>query len=193
MPGAAALSPPAVRPGFFGKLPGLGDFIRAGLPEDVVAAWEAWVKEGLAASRAALGEAWLDAFLEAPVWRFRLAPGLLGTHGLAGVMAPSVDRVGRYFPLMLGAAMAAPPDPEEASPWFDDLAGAAAAAVCEDWPQARLSAALAVAGTPPSGHGREGATFTTEGAPRVAARTMHFPSLPPGSAFAALLDDGVER
>jgi type VI secretion system protein ImpM len=193
VPDVAALSLPRVRQGFFGKLPGHGDFVRAGLPEEIVEAWDGWVRAGLAESRAALGEAWRDAFLEAPVWRFRFAPGLLAAPGLAGVMAPSVDRAGRYFPLMLGAAMPVPPAPEEASVWFDTLAAAATDAVCDDWPRQRLIEAVATAGEPGPGRGDGGAVFATEGAPRVSPCTRHFAGLPAASSFAALLDDGAGR
>lgn len=191
MPDVAALSLPRVRQGFFGKLPGHGDFVRAGLPEEVVAAWDGWVRAGLAESRAMLGEAWRDAFLEAPVWRFRFAPGLLAGPGVAGVMAPSVDRAGRYFPLMLGAAMAAPPAPAEAAAWFDALAAAVTDAVCDDWPRERLVEAVAAAGMPQDAPVQAGAILATEGAPRVAPCTRRFAVLPPASAFAALLDDGA--
>jgi type VI secretion system protein ImpM len=180
-----------VRQGYFGKLPRHGDFVRAGLPEEIVAGFDAWVRAGLAESRAMLGEAWLDAFLEAPVWQFRFAPGLLGAAGLSGVMAPSVDRAGRYFPLMLGAAMAAPPAPEAAETWFSPLAAAVADAVAEDWPQQRLADAVAAAGDPPPGGAEPGVVFATAGAPRVFACTRHFAGLPPPAVFAALLDDGA--
>jgi len=190
-PATVTLAAPARR-GWFGKLPTHGDFVRSGLPEDTVAAWDSWVRAGLAASREALGERWLAAFLEAPVWRFRLAPGLAGAAGLVGVVAPSVDRAGRYFPLMLGATMARPPEPSEALPWFDALAAAAAEAVVEDWPQARLAEVMEAAGEPPeAGVLHSGATFATEGAPRVAPALRRSAVLPPPAAFAALLDDGA--
>jgi type VI secretion system protein ImpM len=192
VPDLAALSQATrVRPGWFGKLPGHGDFVRSALPEVTVAAWDRWVRAGLAASREALGERWLEAYLEAPVWRFRLAPGLCGDAGLAGVMAPSVDRAGRYFPLMLGAAMERPPEPGQAWHWFDALADAAASAVIEDWPQARLAGALAAAGDPPVGPPCDGATFATAGAPRVAPAVRRYAAMPPADDFAALLEDAA--
>jgi type VI secretion system ImpM family protein len=180
-----------VRQGYFGKLPRHGDFVRAGLPEEIVAGFDAWLRAGLAESRAVLGEGWLDAFLEAPVWQFRFAPGLLGRPGLAGVMAPSVDRAGRYFPLMLGAAMRDPPAPDAAPTWFTALGEAVADAVAEDWTQQRLADAVSAAGEPPCGGAGPGAVFATVGAPRVAACTRHFTGLPPAASFAALLDDGA--
>ena len=50
-----------------------------------------------------MGEAWLPAFLEAPVWRFVLPPGMGGAQAVVGLMLPSVDRAGRYFPLTFAA------------------------------------------------------------------------------------------
>lgn len=50
----------------------------------------------------------MNHYLTSPVWRFAIAPGVLGPEGLGGVMMPSVDRVGRYFPLIIGAVGAPP-------------------------------------------------------------------------------------
>ena len=50
-----------------------------------------------------MGEDWLPAFLEAPVWRFILSAGLCGERAALGLMLPSVDRAGRYFPLTFAA------------------------------------------------------------------------------------------
>jgi len=46
-------------------------------------------------------ERWLEAYLTSPVWRFVLSPGICGDGAYGGVMVPSVDRVGRYFPLTI--------------------------------------------------------------------------------------------
>jgi len=48
---------------------------------------------------ASSGEDWLDSYLTAPIWRFLLSSGVCGQMPMLGVMMPSVDRVGRYFPL----------------------------------------------------------------------------------------------
>jgi type VI secretion system protein ImpM len=89
--------------GLYGKLPCNGDFLQRRLPQEFVDVWDAWVRESMAASRSQLAERWLDIYLTAPVWRFVLAPGLCGNHTYAGVFLPSVDRVGRYFPLTVVA------------------------------------------------------------------------------------------
>lgn len=104
--------------GYFGKVSTLGDFVSRGLPDGLVAAWDAWLQQCIHASQQQLGDQWLNHYLTSPVWRFAIAPGILGPEGLGGVMMPSVDRVGRYFPLMI-AAVGAPPLLD----WFHKHAG----------------------------------------------------------------------
>lgn len=94
--------------GFFGKVPSRGDFVRGGLPADFVAPWDAWCQRMMSDSRNALGEVWEAAWLEAPVWCFALSPGACGEGAALGVWLPSVDRVGRYFPLTIAMAARCP-------------------------------------------------------------------------------------
>ncbi|EGV31163.1 Type VI secretion system-associated protein [Thiorhodococcus drewsii AZ1] len=91
--------------GFYGKLPALGDFVSRRLPAEFVQPWDLWLRESLANSRLQLGDDWLDIYLTSPLWRFALSPGLVGQAAWAGVMMPSVDRVGRYFPLTLACPL----------------------------------------------------------------------------------------
>jgi len=91
----------AIDVGFFGKLPSHGDFLRRRVSDAFVGVWDSWLQECLAASRAELGERWLDIYLTSPVWRFACAADVCGPAPVVGVMVPSVDRVGRYFPLTL--------------------------------------------------------------------------------------------
>ena len=76
-------------------------------PQGFVDVWDAWLSECLHVSRQQLGERWLDLYLTSPVWRFVLAEGICGECAYAGVMLPSVDRVGRYFPLTIVAPLEA--------------------------------------------------------------------------------------
>jgi type VI secretion system protein ImpM len=85
--------------GLYGKLPTHGDFLRRRVAEEFVAVWDPWLQGCLADSRAVLGERWLDIYLTSPVWRFALGPRVCGAAPAAGLLVPSVDRVGRYFPL----------------------------------------------------------------------------------------------
>lgn len=92
-------------PGWYGKLPALGDFARRRLPDGFVNDWDAWLQQCLQASHAALEQTWLTHYLSAPVWCFLLLPGVMGDSAWAGILLPSVDRVGRYFPLTVCAQL----------------------------------------------------------------------------------------
>jgi type VI secretion system protein ImpM len=87
--------------GLYGKLPTHGDFLRRRIPDAFVVAWDTWLQASIASSRAQLADRWLDVYLTSPAWRFVLSAGVCGPSAMAGVMLPSVDRVGRYFPLTL--------------------------------------------------------------------------------------------
>lgn len=91
--------------GFYGKLPCKGDFLERRVSREFVDTWDAWLQQALMASREQLQDRWLNAYLTGPVWRFALADGVCGSGAYAGVMLPSVDRVGRYFPLTLVAQL----------------------------------------------------------------------------------------
>jgi len=91
--------------GWYGKLPTSGDFVTRRLAPAFTEPWDAWLNAMLTGSRERLGTRWRDAFLSAPVWRFVLAPGVLSAEGWAGAIAPSVDSVGRFFPLTVASAL----------------------------------------------------------------------------------------
>lgn len=87
-------------PGWFGKLPGMGDFAHRRLPESFRSVWDAWLQRGLAGLRDRHAD-WTERYLEAPIWCFALGPRVAGARGWIGVLMPSVDGVGRYFPFTL--------------------------------------------------------------------------------------------
>ncbi|MCC6212047.1 MAG: type VI secretion system-associated protein TagF [Burkholderiales bacterium] len=91
--------------GWYGKLPCSGDFVTRRLPTAFIEAWDAWLNVMITGSRERLGVAWREAFLSAPAWRFALAPGVIGLQGWAGLIVPSVDSVGRYFPLTVASGL----------------------------------------------------------------------------------------
>lgn len=93
--------------GLYGKLPSHGDFLRRRTSDAFVAVWDAWLQDSLSASRAALGDAWLNLYLTSPAWRVAAGPGICGPSAFVGLVAPSVDRVGRYFPLTIVAELGA--------------------------------------------------------------------------------------
>jgi type VI secretion system protein ImpM len=100
--------------GLFGKLPAKRDFVAVNAPAAFLKVYEAWLQGGLTASRLSLGGGWQQAFLNAPIWRFWIGQAFAG-QAVAGAFMPSVDGVGRYFPLTV-FAMAQPggaiPHPE---------------------------------------------------------------------------------
>ena len=94
--------------GFYGKLPTKGDFLTRRVPRDFVDVWDEWLQAGMNDSRQSLGEEWLQIYLTSPLWRFVVPPGVLGSSGWAGVVMPSMDKVGRYFPMTVATELAPP-------------------------------------------------------------------------------------
>jgi type VI secretion system protein ImpM len=95
----------ASAPGLYGKVPARGDFVSRRLEADFIEAWDAWLQRVVRESREALGAKWLECFLSAPVWRFVVPAGMFSKAGWVGLLLPSVDRVGRYFPLTIAAPL----------------------------------------------------------------------------------------
>jgi type VI secretion system protein ImpM len=81
--------------------------------------------DSLAQARSDLGEAWQGAYLVAPILRFWAGPGVLGNGGWAGLLMPSVDRVGRHFPLTIAQPFESLAAALAARMWFDALDSAA--------------------------------------------------------------------
>lgn len=143
--------------GWHGKLPSAGDFVTRRLDSDFVAVWDDWLSAGLATLRSHDPDHWLDAYLASPTWRFVLLPGFLPAplHGSAwaGVVMPSVDRVGRYYPLTLASPLSALPVETGAQiglwRWLQRLEDAAIDALQEDWSIDLLETELLRLGLPP--------------------------------------------
>jgi len=134
--------------GFYGKLPARGDFVRHGLPGDFVQAWDGWVQSVLPAVREGLGAEWDSVWSAAPGWCFALPGGVCGSASVTGVWMPSVDRVGRAFPLVIAVCGAV--DAVDAQGFRAGAAEQARAAIVHRWPPEMLRARIAelrVAGT----------------------------------------------
>jgi type VI secretion system protein ImpM len=91
-------------PGFYGKLPGRGDFVSAGWNDGMVAALDHWLADGLAAWRPVDDADFSAHFAAVPLYGFYLPAGMIGDMAVHGVLSPSVDRAGRYFFLVAGLA-----------------------------------------------------------------------------------------
>jgi type VI secretion system protein ImpM len=148
-------------PGWYGKLPTLGDFASRRLEADFIEPWDLWLGEALQAQRSAFGEGWLDAYLDTPPWRFLLSPGALrgvrSELAFAGVLVPSVDRVGRHFPLTLVASLARLPELaagfDALLAWLHRLEDTALDALHGQWTIDDLENALAGMGPPEGANG----------------------------------------
>jgi type VI secretion system protein ImpM len=91
--------------GVYGKIPANADFIYRDLPRAFVERWDQWLSESLAASRQALGDAWVSVYLKSPPWRFAIDAGLAGPYAWMGLLLSSIDQVQRCYPLTLAVAL----------------------------------------------------------------------------------------
>ena len=89
-------------PSWFGKLPGMGDFAHRRMPEPMRERLDHWLQRGLSRLRDAHDD-WTERYLAGPLWFFALGSGWGGTNAWLGVLMPSVDGVGRYFPFIIAA------------------------------------------------------------------------------------------
>ncbi|WP_374568577.1 type VI secretion system-associated protein TagF [Ideonella sp.] len=123
------MSDTSALPGWYGKLSSLGDFAQRRLPPAWVQNCDAWLSHVMQRSSEQLGERWLQTYLTAPVLRFAWAPGVLDNQWWFGLLMPSCDNVGRYYPLLIAQPRARPPVDRIALDhlelWYTHLANAA--------------------------------------------------------------------
>ncbi|VWX55992.1 Type VI secretion system protein ImpM [Burkholderiales bacterium 8X] len=117
-------------PGWYGKLPGMGDFAHRRMPAALRTAWDRWLQGGLTRLRSR-HENWTAHYLQAPLWCFVIGADVIGSKWWMGVLMPSVDAVGRYFPFTIVSELVAPPT---------ELEGAALAYVRQWWWRASKAA-----------------------------------------------------
>ena len=159
-------SAPEVIPGWYGKVPFFGDFASRRLPQQFISAWDSWLQNSMTASRGELGPNWLDIYLLSPVWRFVLLPDVIDQNLWTGLIMPSVDKVGRHFPLTI--ALSLKPHPTTlaaviaAQNWFATLEEASLATLNTEFSVQQLDSMLAA--TP----------FPNDAAPRLDSRTCEF-------------------
>ncbi|MBN8429891.1 type VI secretion system-associated protein TagF [Microbulbifer salipaludis] len=167
--------------GIFGKLPGHGDFIQRELPASFVTPWDEWLQRAVHGSRELVGDRWLDYYLTSPIWLFAMSPGVLDRQGWIGILVPSVDSVGRYFPVTLAAPLENGSNPfavlVEAEEWYEQASTLAIEAL-----QHALSADQVLERFPPPPRipgnainvDREADLFTLSGASRI---SQHYPTM----------------
>jgi type VI secretion system protein ImpM len=108
--------------GLYGKLPAKRDFVAANVSRSLLEVWEPWLQSSVATSRQMLGEGWGEAYNRAPIWRFWLGAGFCG-EAVLGAFMPSIDGVGRHFPLTVfateGEAALLPPEMDPNDAWCE--------------------------------------------------------------------------
>ena len=108
--------------GLFGKLPAKRDFIGANASRRFLEVWEPWLQASVATSKQMLNAAWVETYNRAPIWRYWLGADFCG-EAMIGAFMPSVDGVGRSFPLAIfvgeGDASLPPPELEQNDAWFE--------------------------------------------------------------------------
>lgn len=181
-------------PGWYGKLPAIGDFASRRLPVSFIEPWDTWLQQSLLASRAALGADWLDCFLNAPIRRFALGAAVLGEGAWVGIMLPSVDRIGRHFPLTIAAGLGRDsmlPAESALAAWFERIEAVALAALDLDAPLEAVDVGLIdeplPAGSPMRAAMASMDTLWWVGSSGTRLDERVFQGLPPPTEFAGLL------
>ncbi|TCW75937.1 type VI secretion system-associated protein TagF [Burkholderia sp. SRS-46] len=88
-------------PAWYGKIPGAGDFVNRRLPHTLAGWWERWLQQGMAAMRQRGADEVARYYTVAPVWNFLIPAGAGAACVQPGCVAPSCDRVGRYYPVLV--------------------------------------------------------------------------------------------
>ncbi|MDG0023203.1 type VI secretion system-associated protein TagF [Trinickia sp. Y13] len=88
-------------PGWYGKLPGAGDFADRRMPSTLAQSWERWFARAMASMRESAAQTFLNGYDPGPMWRFAIPAGAGAGWVQFGCIAPSRDRVGRRYPLLV--------------------------------------------------------------------------------------------
>lgn len=166
----------------WGKLPAHGDFVARGLAADARDALDRWLATSLAAARGVLGEACDEIYDRAPPWRFAWRGD---GDWSAGAIAPSVDGVGRRYPLLVAVDGLADTQVEDGAGRAERLLYDALAS---GWDADRLHAALGALTPEAAGAWRRGEGWWTLGTPGSTPR--HLAGARPPELMRAVLTMG---
>jgi len=102
-----------------------GDFIHRNLPVSFLTPWDEWLQLYIAGSREQIGDEWLNIYLTSPIWRFALSSGVIDQYNWGGIILPSVDQVGRYYPFSIATPLPTGINPVEFissnTAWFESI------------------------------------------------------------------------
>lgn len=114
---------------WFGKLPAYGDFIGRRMAHSFQGEWDYWVRSGLDQLRSDEPDQWVERYTLSPLWNFMCSSSFSG-QSICGVIAPSMDRVGRFFPIsVIAIADGAGESFVDDTVLLDFFAGASAAVI----------------------------------------------------------------
>lgn len=178
--------------GFYGKLPARGDFIRAGLPREFTDPWDEWLQAVIADSRSMMGPAWLPAYLESPIWRFALPPGMCGSLAVLGLMLPSVDKAGRYFPLTFAALRPDSIAVSAGEAWLQRCEAAGLSALEQDTTPQDIAAMIGSPDLPDDAARTGEAVWWSEGSTRVDPTRITLRCMPDAATYAMMLGGDAE-
>ncbi|RYZ08068.1 MAG: type VI secretion system-associated protein TagF [Comamonadaceae bacterium] len=125
----------------------MGDFAHRRLPELFRESLDRWLQQGLLRLRERHAD-WTARYLEGPLWFFVLGEQMAGTRAWLGLLMPSVDGVGRYFPFLVAAELLRAPadwqdgDLAQVRRWCLAASAAALEGLEQDLDAAGLDAAL---------------------------------------------------
>jgi type VI secretion system protein ImpM len=89
-----------------GKIAGHPEFLSA--PDDLATSLDRWLDAGWQTAHRLHGEAWDAAFAEGAAYGFLWSHGNKTGEVTCGVLAPSVDSIGRSYPFLVGSRLAGP-------------------------------------------------------------------------------------
>lgn len=136
---------------WFGKLPCVGDFCSYNMSEPLLNTLDRWLSTVMQNGYDKHGEAWINAYYQAPMHGFLLGPKILPAlqaQSAVGVIMPSVDKAGRAFPFVLieqlDKIVAARQNNHELAKWFMQAHALCASALDEEWTLKQFSEAVDV-------------------------------------------------
>jgi type VI secretion system protein ImpM len=112
---------------------------------------------------------------------------MCGVQAAIGLMLPSVDRAGRYFPLTFAALSPCRIAAESAETWLDICEAAGRDALEHDTPPEEITDRLGSLELPDDTTAAEGAVWWSDGSARVQPARMVLQCLPDAATYAAML------
>ncbi|SDT88518.1 type VI secretion system-associated protein TagF [Halopseudomonas salegens] len=99
--------------GFYGKIPSVGDFVHRGLSGASISLIDAWLQAGMD-SMDLNSSPHYERYMVSPICCFILPKNVWSHNAVAGFIMPSIDRVGRLFPLVVMLEMSQEEDIDHA-------------------------------------------------------------------------------